>query len=238
MRFPVARWAIMGFGLTGMLAAQSSRPAASEPFDLTRLIARQDSFDILLAGAHFGWQRTSLEPTTTGYVYRESLEVGEFASTRTEVELDRQAGMRHVRQSGRIAGRALAVELTFWAGRVHGVAEPSATGMGPATIDAAFEDGALDSSALPALLPALSWGPDASWTFRVFNVAEGAHQPWILRVVGRDSVQVGDRYFQAYRAELTAEGTTAYSYWVSVDLPYRILKITLAGQPLEIVRVR
>jgi hypothetical protein len=60
-------------------------------------------------------------------------------------------------------------------------------------------------------------------------------KPWTLAVSAADSVVIAGKPVHAYRAELTGP-ESPITFWVSTDAPHLLLKIAVAGQPLEMLR--
>ena len=94
----------------------------------------------------------------------------------------------------------------------------------------------MDDNALQALLPALKWAPNLRWTIPVFASGQNRVRTLTLtvRAVGTVSVPAGS--FQAYMADLEGDEQKV-TFYVSVDPPRRLLRLTVAGTPLEFVAV-
>lgn len=206
--------------------------------DLAALAARRDSFGISLAGNPIGWQRGVLEKTPGGFVYTEDTRIAGFVEQTTTLEMDPSGAMKRVRQTGQVQGRAASVDVSYGGGRAKGsgtAPDPQTGQLKVIAIDTTIPPGTIDDNAVQALLPALKWEPGASWTVNVLSASQGEVKPWTLAVTGTDSVKVGPRTLAAYRALLTG-APAPLTFWVSSAPPYRMLKIAVAGQPLEFVR--
>jgi hypothetical protein len=70
----------------------------------------------------------------------------------------------------------------------------------------------------------------------VFNASEGSESTLTLAVTGAESVTVPAGTFEAFRADLTG-GPSPFTIWVATAAPHRVLKVALAGQPIEFVLV-
>ena len=213
--------------------------ATALALDLSALVPRRDSFTILVNGAPLGWQRGVLEKTADGFRYAEDLKLGGFVEQSTTLELDASGGMRSVKQTGKQAGQEVMVDVSYSGGRAKGTAktpDPATRQIKSVTIDTALVTGTVDDNAVQALLPALHWAPGATWTMNVLSAGQGEIKPWTLKVTGTEQVKVGADSVAAYRAELTG-GPSPLTLWVSSRAPYRLLKIGIAGQPVEFVRV-
>ena len=104
------------------------------------------------------------------------------------------------------------------------------------TIDTVLTEGTLDDNAVQALIPAFKWRPDGKWTFNVLSAGQGEIRPWTLAVSGVETVTIGGKPVEAYKAELTGPAAPL-TLWVSTAKPHTLLKIAIVGQPLEFVRV-
>ena len=215
-----------------------SPKAAPLELDLGALTARRDSFAITFSGNPLGWQRAVLEKTADGYRYTEDTRIGGVVEQTTTLEMDAAAGMKRVRQSGKVQGQAASVDVSYSGGRAKGsgtAPDPRTGQLKTVTIDTAVVAGTIDDNAVEALLPALHWAPGAKWTMNVLGASEGAVKPWTLAVTGTESVTLGGQAIDAYHAELTG-GPATLNFWISTAAPHRLLKITVAGQPLEFLR--
>jgi hypothetical protein len=74
------------------------------------------------------------------------------------------------------------------------------------------------------------------WTMIVLRAGQGEIRQWTLAVTGTESVKLGATSMEAYRAELSG-GEAALVLWVSTAQPHRLVKITIAGQPVEFLLV-
>ena len=221
------------------LAPEELSPkAAPLDLDLGALTARRDSFGITFGGNPLGWQRGVLEKTADGYLYTEDTRIGGVVEQTTTLEMDAAGGMKRVRQTGKVQGQAASVDVIYGGGRAKGsgtAPDPRTGQLKTVTIDTAVVAGTIDDNAVEALLPALRWAPGAKWTMNVLGASEGEVKPWTLAVTGTESVTLGGKAIEAYHAELTG-GPATLNFWISTAAPHRLLKITVAGQPLEFLR--
>ncbi len=222
------------------LTPEDLTPRASAlDLDMSALVARRDSFTVRFQGNPIGWQTSTLEPTPTGFRYMERVELGGFVSQTTTLDLDKSGGMRAVQQTGKTQGQDVAVDVKYENGRAVGTAktpDPATRQVKSVTIDTAITPGTLDDNAIQALVPAFPWSPSAKWTFNVMSAGQAEIKTWSMAVTGTDSVMVGDKPVEAYRAELTG-GQSPLTLWVATASPHLLLKIGIAGQPVEFVRV-
>jgi len=222
------------------LAADDLAPKATAlDLDLSTLQARRDSFSIAFSGNPVGWQRGVLEKTADGYRYVEHTELGGFVSQTTTLTMDAAAQMRAVKQTGKVQGQDTNIDVTYAAGRAKGSAttpDPRSGQMKSVTIDTTIAEGTIDDNALQALIPAFKWRPGAKWTMMVLSAGQAEIKPWTLAVAATEPVTLGGRTIEAYRAEVSG-GPAPLTFWVTTASPHLLLKIAVAGQPLEFTRV-
>jgi zinc protease len=214
--------------------------AARVDFDLAALTARRDSFVVRFNGAEAGWMRGVLEKTADGYRYVEDTRLGGgFVVQTTTLDLDASAAMKAVKQVGKVQGQDAAIDVSYAGGRAKGTAsapDPQTGQIKRITLDTALAPGTLDDNAVQALIPAFRWASGAKWTFNVLSAGQGEIKPWTLTVTGTEQVTVGTGQVEAYKAEL-AGPSAPLTLWVSTAAPHQLLKIAIAGQPVEFSRV-
>jgi hypothetical protein len=144
-----------------------------------------------------------------------------------------------VKQVGKVAGQDAAIDVSYAGGRAKGTAsapDPQTGQIKRITLDTALAPGTLDDNAVQALFPAFRWAPGAKWTFNVLSAGQGEIKPWTLAVTGTEQVMVGTGQVEAYKAELSGP-SAPLTIWVSTAAPHLLLKLAIAGQPLEFIRV-
>ena len=207
--------------------------------DLAALGARRDSFVVRFNGAEAGWMRGVLEKTADGWRYVEDTRLGGFVAQTTTLDLDASGAMKAVKQTGKVQGQDAAIDVSYAGGRAKGTAsapDPQTGQIKRITLDTALVAGTLDDNAVQALIPAFRWAPGAKWTFNVLSAGQGEIKPWTLAVTGTEQVTVGTSPVEAYKAELSGP-SVPLTLWVSTAKPHLLLKLALAGQPLEFSRV-
>jgi hypothetical protein len=213
-------------------ARLTAQPGGLE-LDLARLVPVKDSFSVMVQGNPMGWQRTELARSPAGFTWKEETRIGTFVEQTTTVELGSEAMVRSVAQQGKTQGKDTHINIAYADGRVRGEALVAAQ---PAfktlAIDTAIAAGTLDDNSIQALLPALHWSPDASWTIPVFAAGQNAIVTMHLAVKGTETVQVPAGSFETYRAEMTG-GPATVNFFVTTAAPHRLVKVTLVGVPLE-----
>ncbi|HSE52047.1 MAG TPA: insulinase family protein [Gemmatimonadales bacterium] len=208
-------------------------------FDLAALAARRDSFVVRFNGAEAGWMRGVLEKTADGFRYVEDTRLGAFVVQTTTLDLDASGAMKSVKQVGKVQGQDAAIDVSYAGGRAKGTAsapDPQTGQIKRITLDTALVAGTLDDNAVQAMIPAFRWAPGAKWTFNVLSAGQGEIKPWTLAVTGTEQVTVGTGQVEAYKAELSGPSAPLI-VWVSTAAPHLLLKIAIAGQPLEFTRV-
>jgi hypothetical protein len=205
--------------------------------DLSALVPRRDSLAIMVQGAQLGWLRGVLEKTPDGFRYVEDTRIANFVSQTTTLDMDAKAEMKHIAQQGTIQGVAAAINVSFGGGRAKGSAStPGQDGqIKTIEIDTTFAAGTLDDNAIQGLLPAFRWAPDAKWTFQVLSTGQGEFRTMTLRVTGKDSVTIGGQAVECYTVEFTG-GQQPVNFWISTAAPHRLMKLTVVGAPIEMIR--
>lgn len=212
--------------------------AAPLDLDLTMLVPRRDSLAILVQGNELGWLRGVMEKTADGFRYVEDTRIAALVSQTTTLDMDAGAGMMHVTQSGTVQGIAAAINVVFERGRAKGNASTPAQDGSIKTIeiDTVFAPGTLDDNAIQALLPSFRWAPAAKWTFQVLSTGQGEFRAMTLAVTGTVGLAIGDSKVECYTAELTG-GPQPVNFWITTAAPHRLMKLTVAGAPIEMIRV-
>jgi hypothetical protein len=187
----------------------------------------------MVQGNPMGWQRTELTKTSEGYRWQETTQVGTFVQQVTDVALGPDGTVRSVSQQGKTQGKDTHVSIAYEGGRVRGDAlVPGQPEFRTLTIDTVLAAGTVDDNSIQALLPALRWSPDASWTMSVFSAGQDAVVPMTLAVRGVETVTVPAGSFETYRAEMSG-GPATVNFFVTTAAPHRLVKVTLVGIPLE-----
>ena len=212
--------------------------AGALELDLGAMLPRSDSFAVMVQGNPMGFQRSELSKTPDGFQFREETRIGAFLSQATTVAMGPDAAVRSVSQTGKTQGKDTHINVTYADGRVRGEAVVAAQPeFKTLTIDTVVAAGTVDDNAIQAILPALKWGPNASWTMAVFAAGQNAIQTMNLAVKGVETVQVPAGSFEAYRAEMTG-GPATVNFFVTTAAPHRVVKVSLVGVPLEFQLVK
>ncbi len=212
--------------------------AQALPIRVAALVPARDSFAIRANGLPLGSLVTAVEATADGVRLREHSRIEGLVEQETTVDLDRQGAMLRVRQSGQVQGEPTVIELDYGNGGVKGRANTvGPNGPVSITIDTTLTEPVVDDNAIQGLVPALPWAADSRWTFRVFSGGQNETAVRTLQVTGTDQVVLtGGLNVDAYLVDLTG-GPQTVNFWVSRQAPFRLLKIAIAGTPVEIVRV-
>ena len=212
--------------------------AEALPIDVSKLVARTDSFNILVQGNPFGFQKGTLTRTADGFTYVEESQIGPIISQRTEISLSGTGEVRKIAQSGKVQGQDMKIDVAVSDGHASGTATtPGPQGMREVTVDTDVPAGIIDDNGLTALLPALPWSADASWSFPVLSSGEGTVKTYTVKVTGTESVTVPAGTVETYKVEMTG-GQQPVTMYISTAAPHAVMKITVAGAPIEIVRVK
>jgi zinc protease len=220
--------------------AELAPKAVRVDFDLGALASRRDSFVVRFSGTEAGWMRGVFEKTAEGFRYTEDTRLGGgFVVQTTTLDMDPTGAMKAIKQVGKVQGQDAAIDVVYASGRAKGTAsspDPQSGKIKRLTIDTALAEGTLDDNAVQALIPAFKWKADGKWTFNVLSAGQGEIKPWTLAVSGVETVTIGAKPVEAFKAELSGP-SAPLTLWVSTAKPHTLLKIAIAGQPLEFVRV-
>ena len=218
-----------------MTAADLAPRAVAVDLDFTKLVPRMDSFTVMVQGNAFGFQRGVLEAQGSGWRYTEDTKIGPIIEQHTEVLLGPRGEMTAVKQSGKMQGQEMKIDASYAGGRAKGSATtPGPQGMKSVTFDTAVVAGTIDDNALQALIPALRWAPGAKHTLPVFQSGKGAHVQLTFAVAGEEKVTVPAGTFDVYRVDLSG-GEQPATFFITKSQPHRLVKVTVAGAPVEFV---
>jgi len=221
--------------VTFFAAATVGRAQTPGAINFAMLAARTDSFVVMVQGNAMGFQRTTVERTEGGFRIVDDVQIGSIMTQRTEVELGPDGALRSTNQTGQVRGQSMSIDITYHDGRAKGSATTPAAG-GPATIaiDTTVVPGAIDDNLITALLPALDWAPNASFTLPVFLSGKGYEQSLTLAVKNTEQVTVPAGTFEVYRVDLSG-GQAPVAMYITTDAAHRLVKIAPRGTPLEFV---
>ena len=212
---------------------------ANVKLDMSRLAARSDSFTILVQGNPMGGMRSTIEKAADGWRYVDNTQIGPIVQQTTELLFTAEPRMRSVKQSGKVQGQELKVEVAYANGRARGSATtPGPQGPTTKSVDAEVPAHVLDDNAITPLIPALPWAPGAKFTLPVFSAGEGALKQRTLQVVGTEQVTVPAGTFNVYRVDSTGGQSQGTTLFVTTDAPHRLVKIAPAAMPIEFVLVK
>lgn len=221
-----------------MTAADLAPRTAALPVDMTKLVERTDSFTVLVQGQPLGHQTSTLAKTPTGYSYRMAVSIGPILQQAVEVRFANDLSPQSVKGSGKVQGQDMNVDVSYANGRAKGAAvTPGPTGMRTVNVDTTIASGVLDDNSVSALVPGLRWVPDAKYAVTVFDAASGTLKQVAIQAGAAESITVPAGTFQALRVEITGQEQPITMY-VTSTAPHRIVKMTLAGQPVEFVLVK
>jgi len=208
------------------------------PVDISKLTAQSDSFAVLVQGNPLGYQTTALTKTATGYSYRIAMVIGPIMQQTVEATFGADLAPQATKVGGKMQGQNVNVDVTYANGRAKGSSvSPSPTGMKTVTVDTTIAPGVLDDNMINALVPGLRWAPNAKFTVSAFDASAGTTKPLTLSVAGTESVTVPAGTFPVYRVELTGQ-SQPMTLFVTTTAPYRIVKMAMAGTPVEFVLVK
>jgi len=224
--------ALAALTTTAVGSAAAQTPAV---INFAALVARSDSFVVMVQGNPMGFQRTVIERTESGFRVVDDVQIGPIMSQHTEIELDADGALRSTRQTGLVRGQNASIDIAYRDGRAKGTATtPATAGAMTVAIDTTVAPGAIDDNLLTALIPAMDWSPTATLTVPVFLSGKGYGQSLTLAVKGTETLTVPAGTFEVYRVDLSG-GQAPVAMYVTTQTPRRLVKIAPQGAPIEFV---
>ena len=230
---PIARVSIVSPDGTPLKPDDLTVKAGPLDLALDRIVARSDSFTILVQGNPFGFQSSRLERVDGGWKYSETTRLATFIQQNTEVRFTDKIVMQSVNQTGRVQGQDTRIDVTYAGGRAKGSAvTPGQGGVKTVAVDADVPASAIDDNLITAILPALKWTGGATFTIPVFQSGKGSLTALAIAVTGEEPVEVPAGKFDAWKADMTG-GEQPLTLWVEKAAPHRLLKMAIVGAPFE-----
>lgn len=216
--------------LTGATAALRPDPA--------RLVARRDSFAVMVQGNALGGMVRETVREADGWLLRDISTIPAAGlSQTTEIRLTDSLALRSVSQRGSAQGQEMRIDVTVADGRATGSSRtPTPQGMRDTTVDVVIPAGAIDDNAVPTLVAAMPLPATGSFSVPVFASGQGTVRNVTHVVGGRESITVPAGTFDVIRVD--GEGAQPVTYWVTAAAPYRVVKLALNGGAIEVVLVK
>ena len=205
------------------------------PVDITKLVAKVDSFTVLVQGNPLGFQTMALTRTSSGFAYKTVTSIGPIMQQSAEVAFGTNLAPQSVVGSGKIQGRDVTVSVTYANGRAKGTGStPTPQGIKTVAVDTTIAAGVVDDNMIIALVPGLRWAPNSKYSVSAFDASAGTLKQLSLAVQTSESIVVPAGTFGVYRVELTGQDQPM-TMWITTAAPYRVVKMTLVGAPVEFV---
>ncbi len=212
--------------------------AAALDLALDRIVARRDSFTIMVQGKPFGYQNSVLEKAGADWRYVETVQLATFLQQTTEVLFDDKLAMKSVKQTGKVQGQDTRIDITFSGGRAKGKAvTPGPAGVKAIDVDAEVTPGIVDDNLITAIGPALKWAAGAKFTVPVFQSSKGSATNYTLTVNAEESVTVPAGTFDTFKVDVTG-GDQPSTFWIEKAPSHRVVKLTIVGAPIEMLLVK
>ena len=215
-------------------AAALRAPSGAPTLDRRQLVARTDSFRVLVQGNELGTQVATLQLGADSATYIETMSVGGAGQQQTTVVFNtRDFSMRRMDQQASFGGQQGEAHFQYAGGRVKGNARVPQRGGTPKefSVDTVIPGGTYDDNAVAVILPALSLTPGASIALNVFASGDGLMKVYTLKVSGPENVSVPAGTFPALRVDVSGSESPV-QVWVSTESPRRLLKVVPVGSPL------
>jgi hypothetical protein len=208
------------------------------PFDPKRLTAGEQAFELRAGGRAVGTLTASLGFAAGEWTYVETTLIPGRTEQTTRARISATGELIAVMQKGNTPAGATHIDVRYEGGRAKGTATVPAPGglLRTIEIDAAVARFAIDDNLLQPLLPALPLEAGASKVIQIFKSGQGTSTDMTLVVAGEERIDVPFGAFDSWK--VTAKGTPNVSFFVAKRAPYQLLRMTVEGSPLEMVRVK
>ncbi|MDH5196772.1 MAG: insulinase family protein [Gemmatimonadota bacterium] len=216
-------------------------PAGVLALDPAQLTPRRDSLRVMIQGNPMGAQILEYTVEEDAIVAVERTMIPLMGMNQeTRVVMDGATlALRALDQTGQVGPQSAETHLAVADGRITGRAQTPQPGGQPkvAEIDTILPEGAIESSQLTSIIPALALADGATFTVSVFNSSEGTFKPYAIRVDGTESVSVPAGTFDVFKVVVSG-GAFPTAMYVTRETPRRIVRIEIVGQPfvLELAR--
>jgi zinc protease len=211
---------------------------AALDLDHTQLVARHDSFTVMVQGNPFGYRREGLEPSGDGWKFTEDVQIpaAGFQSS-TELTFTSDLTAQNLTVSGSVQGQPRKAEAAFTATHVKGTATtPSQAGPKTVSFDTTIAAGTVDDNLIFAVLPAIKWADGAKITVNTFQTDKGVSRPVTMAVGGKESITVPAGTFDVWKVDVSLDQPAVF--YVSTAAPHRLVKFTVVGAPIEFLLVK
>jgi zinc protease len=216
--------------------------ASALTVDPSKIRIAADSFDVVLVqgtqSRSVGYEKTAVARSGSDFVYTENVTIPLAGiQQNTTVTFAPSLMVKQLKQSGAMQGQQLSSSLTVTGNRIKGTSiTPQPAGPKTVQIDTVLAPGVIESNILIALLPSLDLTDNFKLTVNAFDSGTGSIEPVTIRVTGKETATVPAGTFETYRVEVAGKQTS--NLLVTTTAPHRIVKIMLAGAPLEIRLVK
>jgi len=202
------------------------------------LVARSDSFAVLLQGKAIGSQVDKLEKVAGGWKWTETTEIAMAALNQTTTLTFSDAlEMQELHQAGSQGGQAAKIDVSYAGGRAKGSATtPSQTGPKTIAVDAEMPKGAVDDNAIQALMGAMKWASGAKFPLAAFSGGRGTLAQLTLTVAGEEKIKVAAGEFDTWKVEMSG-GEAPITMWLT-KANARVVKIVPTGAPISLELVK
>ena len=202
------------------------------------LVARTDSFAVMLQGNAIGSQVARFEKVAGGWKYTETTAIAMAGLQQTTTLTFSDAlEMQELHQTGMQGGQASKIDVIYAGGRAKGSATtPTQTGPKTIAVDAEMPKGAIDDNAIQPLIGTMKWAAGAKIPVAAFQGGKGTLTQFTFTVSGEEKVKVAAGEFDTWKVDLSG-GEAPITMWVTKVNP-RVVKIVPAGAPISLELVK
>lgn len=227
-------------GLVPILASSVSQAQAPDtlntPLDPSHIAPHDaETFEAQVEGNTIGTQTVELKRTDDGFIFRETTVMPDQMQS-TEVRFGTDLQMRSAHQEGLAGDNEVRIDVDYTDGHATGTARvPGPDGIREVNVDARVPLDVVDDNVFVSLLPAMPWAPGAEWTVPVFASYRNELLNYTFQVGQIDTTSTPAGEYTTYRADVTTTNQS-FVFYVTAEPPHELVKLTIPGSPLEIVR--
>jgi zinc protease len=215
------------------LAAGSAAMQAPSQLDPSRVAATRDRYSVVMQGNALGSMVRDLRRDGSSWVLTDTSSIAGVSQV-TVVRLGGDLSLQSVSQRGSIQGRDTRIDVTVSNGTATGTAVSPLTQFEERAVNATISAATVDDNSFPSLLGALPLAEGATFDVPVFSSGSGAVTTQKVTVEAAEEITVPAGTFRTWRISISG-GQAPTNIWISLDSPYRMVKMAPVGAPIEIV---
>jgi hypothetical protein len=208
--------------------------------DTLQVVARRDSFRVVIQGSEVGSQVVELALRGDSLVLQERTVIPFLDMTQeTRVVMDaRSMAPWSVAQSGRLGTQEAETQVAVRDGWARGHARTPQPGGEPrvTTVDTVFPAGAIDVNQVRVVVPLLPLVEGTDLVLDVFNPADASLRPYLVRFEPDTAAEPDTAFGEVYRVLVLGGEPTRLT--VRRAWPRQVVRVESVGQPIVFELVR